>query len=80
LLRWFVGSSNSKRSRGASKSERAGKGRGERLRFTMGHNGEGIRVTRRLQVVGGAHGRKNPQRSQNPWVAAVQTEAAGSWH
>jgi hypothetical protein len=79
LSRWFVGSGNGKRSRRAGESERAGKSRGERHRFINGHSCDGIRVTGQLESVGGARGRRNPQRGQNPQVAVVRMEEAGSW-
>jgi hypothetical protein len=47
---------------------------------SIGHGGEGIRVIRRLEAVGNAHGCGNLQLSQNPWPVVVRTEAAGSWH
>jgi hypothetical protein len=36
-------------------------------------------VTGYLESVGGARGCGNPQRGQNPQVAVVRMEAAGSW-
>jgi hypothetical protein len=45
---------------------------------SIGHNGEGIRVTGRLEAVGGARGFGKPQRDRNPRAATVQTKAVGS--
>jgi hypothetical protein len=47
----------------------------------MGHNGEGIRVTGWLEVVGGAHGHGNPRRCETrgrggPVGAAAPSDAA----
>jgi hypothetical protein len=44
---------------------------------SMGHNIEGIRVSKWLEVVGGACGRGKLRRGRNPRAAAVRTRQQG---
>jgi hypothetical protein len=44
---------------------------------SMGHSGEGIRVTGQLEAVGGARGHGKPWRGRNPRAVAVWSRRRG---
>jgi hypothetical protein len=64
----LIGCSNSKRSGGAGKSEKAGKEEESDLASSMGHSGEGIRVTGRLEAMGIARERDGVNRGRGQTV------------
>jgi hypothetical protein len=58
----LIGCGSSKRSGGAGESERAGKEEESDFTSSMGHSGEGIRVTWRLEAMGIVHERDGVNR------------------
>jgi hypothetical protein len=71
----LIGCSSSKRSGGAGKSEKAGKEKESDFASSMGHSGEGIRVTGRLEARGIARERDGMNRGRRRSAGTTVTTA-----